>query len=90
MKITITEMGVRTGRRGQEGTMTVFYPTTGTMIVKNRKIRITKDNRFSSNQAATDIASGVEAEVTGQLKIGNLIARAVKIDRENDDPGLQS
>ena len=70
--------------------MTVFYPTAGTMIVKNRKIRITKDNRFSSNQAATDIASGVEADVTGQLKIGNLIARAVKIDRENDDPGLQS
>lgn len=90
MKITITEMGVGTGRRKLEGTMIVFYPTTDTMIVKNRKIRITKDNLFSSNQAATDIANGVKGEVKEQLKIENLIARAVKIDRENDDPGLQS
>lgn len=70
--------------------MTVFYPTAETKIVKNRKIRITKDNRLSSDPAATDSASGVEADFKGQLKIENLIARAVKIDCENDDPGLQS
>jgi len=90
MKITVTEMVVGTGRRKLEGTMTVFYPTADIKIVKNRKIRITKDNRFSSNPAATGSASGIEAEFKGQLKIENLIARAVKIDRDNDDPGLQS
>ena len=56
--------------------------------MKNRKIPITKDDRLSCNPAVTDSASGVEAEFKGQLKIENLIARAVKIDRENDDPGL--
>ncbi len=88
MKITVTEMGVGTGRRKLEGTMTVFYPTAENKIVKNRKIPITKDDRLSCNPAVTDSASGVEAEFKGQLKIENLIARAVKIDRENDDPGL--